>query len=218
VGRIKRGIQLVAYAGQSAARCTVCSHIERARIELLIAGGGASHRALGRKYNLSHHAIGRHWQNHVTEERKAALILGPVERVALASRVAEESESVFDHFRTVRSGLYDLFQKSLEAADGQTGAMLSGRLLECLNSMARLTGQLATSPLIQHNTTTINNLNLRQNPELVQLKADLIRVLSRHPAALADVIHEFERMDAVQVPALEHQQEYAHGSAAAGAA
>jgi hypothetical protein len=166
---------------------------------------------------LSRHAIDRHWANHVTDERKAALILGPVERAALASRVAEESSSVIDHFKTIRSGLYELFQKSLEAADGQTGAMLAGRLTECLNSMARLTGQLANSPLmIQHNTV-INN-NLSQNAELSQFKADLVRVLQRHPAALQDIIKEFERMDAVQVPALEHQQEYANGSATAGAA
>jgi hypothetical protein len=200
-----------AHEGQNPARCTVCSHLERARIELLIAGGGASHRALARKYSLSHHAIGRHWANHVTEERKAALILGPVERAALASRVAEESSSVIDHFKTVRSGLYELFQKSLAAADGQTGAMISGRLLECLNSMARLTGQLATSPLVQHNHTTINNnLTLQQNAEFAQLKADLVRVLQRHPQALQDVIQEFERMDAATLPALEHQ-EYPHG-------
>jgi hypothetical protein len=185
----------------------------------LIAGGGASHRAVARKYQVSRHCIDRHWANHVTEERKAALILGPVERAALASRVAEESSSVIDHFKTVRSGLYELFQKSLEAADGQTGAMLAGRLTECLNSMGRLTGQLASSPLIQNNTVINNNtLSLQQNVEFAQLKADLVRVLQRHPAALADVIAQFEKMDAVQVPALEHQQEYAHGSATAGAA
>ena len=182
-------------------RCKVCSHPEKTRIELLIAGGGASHRAVSRTCGLSHYSIGRHWAGHVSDERKAALVFGPVEREALASRVAEESSSVLDHFRAVRSGLYQLYQRALEASDGQSGAMLAGRLHENLNSIARITGEIASGPLVQHNTT-INNLSIRENAEFAQLKADLTRVLQRHPDALRDVIAEFERMDAL--PALEH--------------
>jgi hypothetical protein len=205
---------MAAHKGQAPQRCNVCRHTARAQIELLCAGGGASHRALARRFGLSRHAVDRHWKGHVSEERKASLVIGPVEQVQLAARVAEESSSVLDHFRTVRSGLYDLFQKSLEAADGQTGAMLAGRLTECLNSMARLTGQLASSPLVQHTHTTINNnLTLQQNAEFAQLKADLVRVLQRHPQALADVVQTFERMDAAELPAIEHQ-EYQHGEEA----
>src|ERR1700722_17644323 len=82
--------------------CTVCRHPERARLEVLLAGGGASHRAVAKRFNLSRHAVDRHWMNHVTDERKACLVFGPIEREALAARVAEESESLIDHFKAVR--------------------------------------------------------------------------------------------------------------------
>jgi hypothetical protein len=62
--------------------------------------------------------------------------------------------------------------------------------------MAKLTGQLRQSPLIQNNTTTINNtLSLQQNAEFDQLQADLLRVLERHPEALRDVVREFNRLE-----------------------
>ncbi len=206
---------MVAYHGQPNGACTVCSHPERVRIELLIAGGGASHRAVGRKYKLSHYAIGRHWTKHVTDERKASLVFGPVAREALASRVAEESSSVIDHFKALRSGLYDLFLKAHEAGDGQTGALLAGRLHENFNSLARLTGEISASPLVQHNTVINNNsLSLRENAEYELLQARILHVLESHPDALRAVIAELERANNQTLPALEHHaQESAHAAA-----
>jgi hypothetical protein len=166
-------------------------------MEVLLAGGGASHRAVGKRFNLSRHAVDRHWANHVTDERKACLILGPVEREALSSRVAEESSSILDHFKAVRSGLYDLFLKAHEAADGQAGALLAGRLHENLNSIARLTGEIASSPLVQINQQTNNNISFTADPQFAMFQADLIRALSRHPEARKDVIDAFRRLEAV---------------------
>jgi hypothetical protein len=184
-----------AHRGQSG-RCTVCTHAEKARIELLIAGGGASHRAVGRKYSLSHYAIGRHWKNCVSDERKAALVFGPVEREALASRVAEESSSVMDHFRAIRSGLYQLYCKALEAGDGQTGAMLAGRLHEGLNSMARITGEIANSPLVQHN----NNTLIMASPLMQDLQQMLIRTLQPYPEARSAVLTGLQELSARALP------------------
>jgi hypothetical protein len=176
--------------GEPTGRCTVCSHPERARIELLLAGGAASHRAVGRKYKLSHYAIGRHWSGHVSDERKASLVFGPVDRERLASRIGEESISVLDHFRAIRSGLYDLYQKALEAGDGQTGATLAGRLHEGLNSIARITGELAHSSLVTNNT-----MNVFLSPQFAEIEATLARVLAPHPAALTAVITAFRDLE-----------------------
>src|SRR5580658_3398974 len=88
------GATLPAHVGH-AGGCTVCAHVERTRIELLLAGGAGQH-AVGRKYGLSKDSVHRHWKNHVTEERRAALIMGPVQRMSLAAQVAEESESVLE--------------------------------------------------------------------------------------------------------------------------
>jgi len=81
-------------------RCSVCTHVERLRIELLVATG-AHQRAVAKKFGISKDALSRHWLSHVDDERRVALQFGPVERERLASLVAEESTSVIDHFRAV---------------------------------------------------------------------------------------------------------------------
>jgi hypothetical protein len=178
-------------------RCGVCGCPERVQIELLLAGG-ASQRAVSRKYKLSHHALSRHWAGHVSEERKANLVLGPVQRHALAARVAEESSSVIDQLRVVRAGLFQSYDVALTAGDRLSVASIAGRLHENLNAMARLTGQLANSPLVQINNQT-NNI-LVNDPAFASFQADLIRVLSRFPDARDAVLAEFERLEAAPAP------------------
>jgi hypothetical protein len=192
-----------AHRGQNG-RCTVCGVAERARIELLLAGG-ASLNSVARKFALTRFALGRHWSGHVTEERKAALMFGPVQREALASHLAEESSSVIDHYRAVRAGLYALYDAAVTAGDRNGGALLAGRLHENLAAIARLTGQLAASPLVQVNQTNI----FFNDPAFASFQADLIRVLSRFPDARDAVLSEFERLEAApsQLPALEHHVE-----------
>jgi transposase-like protein len=182
--------------------CRVCAHTDRTRIELLLADG-AGQSAIARKYGLSKDSVHRHWRDHVSEERRAALMFGPVQRMALETHVSEEAVSLIDHYRAVRAGLYKQFNAADEVNDRNGVALMAGRLLRCLDSMARLTGQLAQSPLVQNNT--INNFFLE--PAFASFQADLIRVLSRFPEARASVLQEFERLEAaapVQLPALEH--------------
>jgi hypothetical protein len=186
--------------------CTLCSHLERTRAELLLAEG-ASFAAVGRKYSVGREALRRHWLNHVSDERKASLVIGPVQRAALAARVSEENSGVLDHLKVVRAGLYALYDAAVTAGDRTTGAMLAGRLHENLNAVARLTGQLASSPLIQ-NTTTVNVLI--NDPAFAAFQADLIRALSRFPEARAAILTEFERLehlDPQPLAALEHHSD-----------
>jgi hypothetical protein len=191
--------------------CRVCEHVERTRIELLLAGG-AGQKAIARKFNVSKDSVHRHWHGHVSESRRAALIMGPVQIQALAAQVAEESGSVLDHHRAVRAGLLSRFHAALEAADNHAVAALAGRLTEVNNAVGRLTGQLAASPLIQNTTNTVNVFI--HSPEFTQFQTDLIRVLSSFPEAREAVIAEFERLEAssapipserAEQPALEHQ-------------
>ncbi len=192
--------------GSRTGQCRLCACPDRARAELLLAGG-ASFAAVGRKFKLHHDAVRRHWAHHVSASRKGALALGPVQREALAARVAEESEAVIDHHRAVRAGLYELYNAALEAGDRTGGSMIAGRLIEVNGAIARITGQLATSPLIQNNT-----VNFYGSPEFAQFQADLVRVLCRFPDAREAVLAEFERLEtaATDTPpadraALEHQ-------------
>ena len=176
--------------GEPSPRCTVCQHPERVRIELLIASG-ASRRAIGRKYKLNLHAVCNHWNKHVSEARQAALKVGPVEREALAARLSEESQSVLDHFRVVRAGLYSLFDAAVTAGDSNGGAMLAARLIRCLEAIARITGELASSPLVQQTTNNVFVL-----PQFATLQAALIRALQPHPEARAAVIQALRDLEA----------------------
>jgi hypothetical protein len=170
-------------------RCAVCCLIERQRAELLLAGG-ASIQSVARKHKVNYHALRRHWMNHVPDERKRRLVLGPVSAAALAARVADESTSVLDHLKTVRAGLYEMFDAALAAGDRNGGALLAGRLHENLHALARLTGELASSPLVM----TQNNIFV--SPQFAELQAVLIRVLAEFPAARARVIQEFRSLEA----------------------
>jgi hypothetical protein len=188
------------HRGRPRGHCTICQHVERTRAELLLAGA-ASFASVARKFTMSPDALTRHWRNHVSAERRAALIMGPVQRTALAARVAEESESVLDHHRVVRAGLYQRYGAALDAGDNMAVGLLAGRLTEINNAISRLTGELANSPLIQNNT-----VNFFMSPEFATFQADLIRVLSRFPDAYEAVLAEFDRLEAApsQLPALEH--------------
>jgi len=171
-------------------RCSVCTHVERLRIELLVATG-AHQRAVAKKFGLSKDALSRHWLSHVDDERRVALQFGPVERERLASLVAEESTSVIDHFRAVRSALYTFLNAALTAGDVTGGSMASGRLLECLNSMARITGEISQSPMMQ---LTQNNFFLN-DPQFAQFQAQLVAALRPFPEARKAVIAVFEQAE-----------------------
>lgn len=197
------------HRGRPAGHCTICRAAERARAELMLAGG-AGFAAVARKLNLSPDALTRHWRRHVSAERRAALLMGPVQVQALAAKVAEESESVIDHHRANRAGLYQLFAAALEAGDRQAGALLSGRLREVNDSIGKITGELIASPLIQQNTVNI----FTSDPDFARFRDDLIRMLSRFPDAYEAVLAEFDRIErssplASDMPALEHHAEEA---------
>lgn len=188
--------------GDRVGRCQICRHAQRIEIELLLAGG-ASGRAVARKFTIDHSAIARHWRRHVAQERKARLVLGPVQTHALAARVAEESSNVIDQLRVVRAGLFEGYQAALTAGDRHSAAMLAARLHENLRLVARLTGELAASPLVQINNHTV----LIESPQFAEFQARLIQVLARHPEARDAVVAEFEALEAqcAPVPALEHE-------------
>lgn len=193
-------------------RCSVCVHVERTRIELLLVDGVSQH-ALGRKYDLSHDAISRHWRNHVSPEKRAALALGPVSKAALAARLSEESESVLDHHRSTRAGLLGLYDAAVTAGDRTGGALLAGRLTEVNNAIGKLTGQLLSSPLIQN--TVIHN-TLQTSPEYQRLVIGLLELARAHPAVRPDLMALLKRLDSeparpatpastAQLPAIEHE-------------
>lgn len=182
--------------------CKVCAHPEVARIELLLASG-AGQNATARKFNLSKDSVFRHWNGHVSAERKAALIAGPAALQSLGAKIGEEAESVLDLHKAVRAPLWAAYAAAAEVGDAVTLDRISGRLTDSINATGRLTGELASSPLVQNNV----QINLIANPEFARFQSDLLRVLSKYPEAARAVMAEFQRLDgppSMARPALEH--------------
>lgn len=162
--------------GHPTGRCRVCGHPDRVRIELLLASG-AGQKSVGDKFGLSKDSVFRHWHGHVSQERRAALLLGPAQVQALAAKVAEESESVLDHHKAVRAGLYAGFVAALEAGDRNSIGLLGGRLKDLNDSIAKMTGQLASSPLVVNNSLTL----IMESPQVQQLFDEVVQVLAPSP-------------------------------------
>lgn len=199
-----------AHKDHPSALCKICKLSDRIRAEMLLAGGAAQ-RAVARKFGVTHHSLGRHWRLHVTPERKAALQFGPLQREALASQVMEESASVLDHYRAVRSALYLMFDAAVTAGDRNGAALLSGKLHENFGAMARITGELASSPLVSITNTQQTNNVLIADPAFAGFQALLIAALRPFPDARDAVLAEFRRFEApsaeIDAPQLTHQGE-----------
>jgi hypothetical protein len=149
--------------------------------------------ALSKKFGLSKDAIWRHCKSHVTRERRAELLAGPARVEELANAAAEESHSLLQQLQIIRSVLLSQFLSAAEAADRQGVALISGRLLESLRELGRLTGELREVVGI---SVTNNVVNLFASPEFAVLQEGLLKVARAHPAARVDIIALLRGLDA----------------------
>jgi hypothetical protein len=173
-------------------RCTVCSHDERWRIELLRAGG-ASLESLATKFGLSGDAIGRHWRSHVTPEIKAGYLCGPAQLADLASTAAAEGASVLDHFRVVRTLLMTHLDATTQAGDARGAAHVAGSLVNVLEKIGKVTGEIAT--IAQGTINVTNNVAIINSPAFAKVQAAILRALAPHGAARAAVVGALRELD-----------------------
>ena len=75
----------------------------------------------------------------------------------LEAVVADESLGLIDHYRIVRSGLYKCFGAASEVGDGNSLALLAGRLHENFRNCGRLTGELQRGPLLNIQNNVLVN-------------------------------------------------------------
>jgi hypothetical protein len=172
-------------------RCQVCRHEERARLELLKAGG-ASLDSLAIKFGVSRDAIHRHWRDHVSDEMKAGYLAGPGSLEELAERAAKEGDSALDYLRLCRTVLTAQLTAMSEAGDGRGAALVAGQLTRTCEAIARVTGEL--SELARSTTYNITN-NLVLEPAWLRIQATLLQALAPYPEARAAVISALEQLD-----------------------
>jgi hypothetical protein len=180
--------------GSRTGRCQGCNHLERMRIERLLAAG-ASIKGAARKFEIDYHALRRHWINHVSAEARAAHIAGAgATKDQLEEIVADESLALIDHYRIVRSALYKGFGAASELGDGNSLALLAGRLHENLRDSGRLTGELQHGPLLN-----IQN-NVLLNPDYTRAIAQIVSAVAGYPEARDAIIAALRDLDATSAP------------------
>jgi hypothetical protein len=197
-------------------RCTICRHDEHARIEWL-AASGASLKSIARQYELPYDSLWRHWQNHVSPQRRATLLAGPMKLSELVDVAADEGKSVLDHLKVLRAVVYDALVAASEAGDRNGISSLAARALEILQELGRASGELIRVSSGMH--VQQNNFFF-SSPAFRQLETGLLEALRKHPEARADVIRMLRDLEtgtrvALSAPAIidGHAPEATHVSA-----
>ena len=173
-------------------QCGVCSHKDRARIEMLRVGG-VPLRVLSKQFSVSKDSVWRHFEKHVSPQRRAELTAGPAKVEQLANAAADESKSLLDYLGIARAVLFNQFLNAAEAGDRAGVANVAGRLLESLREIGRLTGEMRE---ISGISITNNTLNIVGSPEFQALSEGLLAIARTHPSARADIVALLRGLDA----------------------
>jgi hypothetical protein len=176
-------------------KCAVCQHPERQRIEALRASG-AGLDALSRKFGVHRDAIWRHWTKHVSSDLKTQYLAGPGAIEALKVKAIEEGGSVLDYLSILRSILMGAITAQAEAGSASTLGLLSGRMVEVLREIARLTGEIGAMPSVTVNNTMVFN----SSPQFVALTEGLLGLARRHPGVRSDIVALLRSLDAAPSP------------------
>jgi hypothetical protein len=175
--------------------CTVCTHVDRARIEATRVAG-ASLDSIAAKYSIGRDALWRHMARHVPEDVRAQY-LADVPVKELAARASAEGLSVLDYLAIVRGVLLQEFQLAAGVHDKHATAALAGRLTEVLREVGRITGEIMRTPGVMNVSNTVNLIN---SPVFVDLQQMLIRRLAGHPQALDAVLEGLRELESRSAP------------------
>jgi len=129
-------------------------------------------------------------------EARAAYIAGAgASKDQLEELVADETHSLIGHYRIVRGVLYKGFGTASELGDGNSLALLAGRLHENFRDCGRLTGELQRGPLL-----SVQN-NVLINPDYTRAIARIVSAVGRYPEARDAVVAALRDLDAASASA-----------------
>ena len=164
-------------------RCTVCSHPERHRIELLRLGGSTA-ESIAQLFGLHRDAIYRHMAAHVDAATKAEIVADvPIEE--LAERAMREGRSLMDYLSIIRHGLMSALQRASAAGEHTAHAALAKRAIEVNREIGRLTGELLNAAPVRNYVQ--NNITFSDPNTMDRMEAMLIERLQPFPGALQAV-------------------------------
>jgi hypothetical protein len=176
-------------------RCQICRSPDRLQIELLRLSGMSLDRIAAR-FRVHRDALHRHMHAHIDEADRAALI-ADLPMKELARQAAEEGISVVDYLKVVREVLMRQLLTAANTGDRVGTASLSGRAIECLKELGRITGEISNLTSF----TTVNNTAIIFNsPAYAALESMLVEKLAPHPAALAAVVDGLRQLESTAAP------------------
>lgn len=181
--------------------CMICRHAERERIELLRASG-VSIDKIAEKFGLSRDMVWRHWRDHVDEARRQTYLTGPALLGELSEIAAEESSSVLDHLRIMRSLLFRALSNSAKDGDYARMAQLSPPLLKVLKQLGHVTGEI--SQIVSNVTINNTHTTILTSAPFLDLQTGLLAVCAAHPdarAAIVTLLHDLDAKYAAGEPA-----------------
>jgi hypothetical protein len=175
--------------GLRTSRCKVCAHPDRGRIDYLLVANageiGGGRQSLSAKFGVSESSLYAHRKNHISEEYRRAVKIGPLESEEhLRKLVAETGSSVLERFQALYNGHLARWMVAFEA--GNDGSMVHhGHLMSALLQKVAL----ITREVMPTGSTVTNNVFL--SPDYAAFQQRAIKVLRRHPDVLAEWLAEF---------------------------
>ncbi|MGH8227774.1 MAG: hypothetical protein ACREU3_07725 [Steroidobacteraceae bacterium] len=157
---------------------------------------------------MSPHALKRHFKQHVSEDRLASL-LSARQRQEFMATVIDASEGAIEHAKGVRAGLEQRFYAVLRAAtDDMALTSLARELRQVNDSIARMSGELASSPLVSVTNNQMSIAVLMESPEMARFWAEVVEALHDLPnfseihGRLSAFVGRLERADNSPIAAL----------------
>jgi hypothetical protein len=158
----------------------------------MLRASGASLESLARKFKVHKDAIWRHWKDHVSADLKTSYLAGPATIAELKDRAVAEGGSILDYLGILRSVLMGAITASAEAQSAFTLAALSGRLVEVLKEIGKITGEIER---LNPSISITNNLAIMSDPRMIELQSGLLTIARTHAAARGDIIALLRSLD-----------------------
>jgi hypothetical protein len=156
---------------------------------------GSSYRALAAKFpGLSRDQLHRHHRRGHVAPAKIANCLAGVETIReLKERAVAENGAVIDYLASLRSILMGAIVRNAEANSASSLMMLSGRMIQTLEAIGRITGEIEkNNPSISVTT----NVAVMSDPRMLQLQSGLLAIARQIPEARAPIVALLRDLDA----------------------
>jgi hypothetical protein len=154
---------------------------------------------VARKFGVSRDLIWRHMR-HVPQTTIANYLAGPKTIEELRERALAENGSVLDYLGSLRSLLFGAIVTSAKAQSASSLMMLSGRMIQCLEAIGKLTGEITRDDRSINVTT---NVAVMSDSRFLELQSGLLRIAREFPAARGSIVSLLRDLDAKGAPGLQ---------------